>query len=97
MQPANTGLAVHIPFPTHGERPYEHALPRGIGLVVDETSGALKFLGDPWEVEDFYESVQKLIVQKYTALSHAAALRQLGYQVALQQEEAGQIQVTAMR
>jgi hypothetical protein len=45
---------------------------------------------------NFYAQIQKLIVQKYTALSHAAALRQMGYQIALQ-EEAGQIHVTAVR
>lgn len=96
-QPVNTGLAVHIPIPMHGERPGEYALPRGIGLVIDEQSGTLTFLGDPWGIDrNFYAQVQKLILQKYTALSHAAVLRHMGYQIALQ-EEAGQIHVTAMR
>jgi hypothetical protein len=93
-QQANTGLALHIP--QREARPYGQALPRGIGLVIDEQTGALRFLGDPWMVDkDFYAVVQKQVVQRYAALSHAAALRQMGYQIALQQAE-GQLQITGV-
>jgi hypothetical protein len=80
--PANTGLALHIPF--SASKPRGEALPRGIGLVVDET-GALTFRGDPWKVDEhFYEQIQKNIVQRYTALAHMAVLRQMNYQVSTQ-------------
>lgn len=93
-QPANTGLALHIP--ESAGRPRQQALPRGIGLVVDEQTGALTFFGDPWMVDkDFYALVQKQIIQKYTALSHAAVLRQMGYKIALQ-EAGDQIQITGV-
>jgi hypothetical protein len=93
-QQANTGLALHIP--PRSDKTYGQALPRGIGLVVDPQTGALKFRGDPWGVDQhFYAQVQKQMIQKYTALSHAAVLRQMGYQVALQ-EEANQIQITGV-
>ncbi len=82
-QPANTGLALHIPH--HSGRPEGEALPRGIGLVVDEQTGALTFRGDPWDVDErFYQQIQHAIVQKYTALAHMAVLKQMQYQVDVQ-------------
>lgn len=91
-QPANTGLALHIPV-QKGKSARE-ALPRGIGLVVDAETGALTFLGDPWDVdESFYKQIQHAIVQTYTALAHMAVLRQMNYQVSTEQEE-GQIAIT---
>ncbi len=91
---ANTGLALHIS--SSAQRPQGHALPRGIGLIVDETTGELKFLGDPWAVDrDFYQQVQKAIVQKYTALAHAAALRLMNYQISTQEVE-GRINITGV-
>ena len=85
-QPANTGLALHIPV--QADKPAGEALPRGIGLVVDEQTGALTFLGDPWGVDEhFYQQVQRKIVQTYTALAHIAVLRQMNYQVSTQQIE----------
>lgn len=94
-QQANTGLALHIPV--HPERPGGHALPRGIGLDVNAQTGELKFLGDPWMVDkNFYALVQMHILQKYTALAQAAALRQMGYQVSLQQHVSGQIHVAGV-
>ncbi len=94
-QPTNTGLALHIP--QSSERPRGHAIPRGIGLVIDEKTGALTFLGDPWMVDKpFYAQVQKQIIQRYTALSHAAALRLMGYQVSLQQAEDQKITLTGV-
>ena len=90
-QSANTGLALHIPV--QPGKPRGEALPRGIGLVVDET-GALKFFGDPWAVDErFYQQVQQVIVQKYTALAHMAVLKQMNYQVSTQQVE-DQITIT---
>lgn len=92
-QQTNTGLALHIPH--NGERPRGQAIPRGIGLIIDEKTGTLTFRGDPWLVDKaFYALVQKQIIQKYTALSHAAALRLMGYQVSLQQTEDQKITIT---
>ncbi len=94
-QQANTGLALHIPESI--ERPKDHALPRGVGLVVDVQTGALDLFGDPYEVdEQFYQRVQKQILQRYTALSKAAALKLMGYQVSLHQQETGRIQIAAV-
>lgn len=88
----NTGLALHIPV-QEGKSPGE-ALPRGIGLVVNTETGALTFLGDPWDVDpSFYEQVQRTIVQTYTALAHMAVLRQMNYEVRTEQTE-GQITIT---
>ena len=93
-QPTSTGIALHIPY--HPDRPRRHAVPRGIGLNIDTHTGALTFSGDPWGVDrDFYAQVQKQIIQKYTALSHAAVLRHMGYQIALQETE-GQIHITGV-
>ncbi|GCE15069.1 hypothetical protein [Tengunoibacter tsumagoiensis] len=81
---ANTGLAVHIPV--RAGKPEGEALPRGIGLIVDEQTGELKFLGDPWGVDEhFYQKVQHAIVQNYTVLAHMAVLQHMQYQVSTQQ------------
>lgn len=91
-RPANTGLALHIPV--QAGKSAEEALPRGVGLVVDTETGALKFLGDAWKVDpSFYEQVLRAIVQTYTALAHMAVLRHMNYQVSTEQEE-GQITIT---
>lgn len=93
-QSVNTGLALHIPI--QAGKPYGYAIPRGIGLVLDETTGDLKFLGDPWAVNTtFYQQVQKDIIQKYTALAHVAALRLMDYQVSTQEVE-GRITITGV-
>jgi hypothetical protein len=90
--PANTGIALHIQ--ERAGKPSGEALPRGLGMVVDEETGALKFLGDSWEVDEtFYQSIQKAIIQKYTALAHVASLRQMNYQVSTE-ELADRINVT---
>ena len=91
-QSANTGLALHIPV--QEGKSVREALPRGIGLVVDAETGALTFLGDSWGVnKNFYEQIQRVIVQTYTALAHMAVLRQMNYQVRTEQVE-GQITIT---
>src|SRR5258707_617259 len=90
----NTGLALHIPYSR--ERPQNEALPRGIGLIIDEQTGALTFVGDRWGVRGFYEQIQKAIVQNYTVLAHMAALEQMRYQVETQQVE-GTVQMTGVR
>jgi|SRR5581483_4611429 len=91
-RPANTGLALHIPI--QEGKSAEEALPRGIGLVVDAETGALKFLGDAWEVDpSYYEQVQRTIVQTYTALAHMAVLQQMNYQVRTEYLE-DQIRIT---
>jgi|SRR5579859_2014641 len=92
-QSANTGLALHIPQSVERLR---HALPRGIGLVIDCQTGALEFRGDPWYVDPhFYQQMQKGIVQKYTVLAHMAALRQMHYQVTSQEVE-GHVNITGV-
>lgn len=91
---ANTGICLHIPETAQRSLPL--ALPRGIGLVIDEQKGTLTFRGDPWDVdEQFYQQVQQQIVQKYTVLAHMAALRQMQYQVSTQEVE-GRIQITGV-
>lgn len=71
----NTGLALHIP-----RRPRRPALERGIGLSIDETTGVLTFIGDPYHVEEFYEAMQRHIIRNYTALAYMAAMRLEHYQ-----------------
>jgi hypothetical protein len=74
----NTGLALHIP--PQANTPRNHALERGIGLSLDETTGVLTFIGDPYRVEEFYAAVQRQIVQTYAALAYSAAMRLEQYQ-----------------
>lgn len=94
-RPTNTGLALHIPL--RPDKPAGEALPRGIGLVINEQSGALTFRGDSWEVDkNFYSRIQRAIVQKYTVLAHMAALRQMQYQVSTQEVEEGRVQITGV-
>jgi hypothetical protein len=77
---ANTGLALHLPETTEQRLP--QALPRGMGLVIDEQTGILGFRGDFWDVDQsFYQHLQRQIVQTYTVLAHLAALQQMNYQV----------------
>ena len=66
-QSSNLNLALMIP----------RALPRGIGLLVDTTTGDLLFKGDPWDHEACFQEVQQQIVQHYVVLAHAAALRRM--------------------
>ena len=90
---ANTGLALHIPMENHE---VGKAVPLGIGLVIEKKTGSLIFRGDSWDVDkDFYQHLQKLIVQKYTVLAHMAALKQMHYQVSVEEIE-GQINITGV-
>lgn len=73
-QRTNTHLALTIP----------DKLPRGIGLCIDEQTGALTFQGDPWKHRACFEEVQQAIVQNYVVLAHAAALRRMRAQVSTQ-------------
>jgi hypothetical protein len=83
--PAPTRLALHIPRSTKRSR--EEALPRGIGLSIQEPSGVLTFTGDPWAVEAFFERIQQQIVQQYTTLAAVAALKKMQCQIAVHQTE----------
>jgi hypothetical protein len=74
----NTGLALHIP--RQANTPIQHALVRGIGLSIDETTGVLTFVGDPYRVEEFSEAVQRQIVQTYAALAYSVSMRLENYQ-----------------
>jgi hypothetical protein len=74
----NTGLALHIP--RRAGRPGSQALERGMGLSIDERTGVLTFVGDPYRVEEFSQAMQRRIVQTYTALAYAAAMRLEQYQ-----------------
>lgn len=66
----NTGLALILP-----------QMFRGIGLKVDEHTGALSFIGDSWGVKPLYEQVQQEITQTYIALATMQALQEMGYSV----------------
>lgn len=74
----NTGLALHIPFLPG--RPSEQTLSRGIGLVIDEQTGALTFVGDPYRVEAFFQEIQASVLKRYVALAYMAAMQQGQYQ-----------------
>lgn len=76
--PTNTGLALHIPRQTN--KPRRQALVRGMGLSIDETTGVLTFVGDPYLVEEFYEAMQRHIVQTYAALAYSLSMRLENYQ-----------------
>ena len=81
----NTGLALHIP--RQPDAPADQALTRGIGLAIDEQKGVLKFVGDPYGVEDFYQQIQRHIVQTYVGLAWMAVMRQFQYQTTSQMVE----------
>lgn len=53
---------------------------RGVGVEIDQETGALTFVGDPWGVNDLFEQVQQEVVQVYVALASMQALQSLGYQ-----------------
>ncbi len=74
----NTGLALHIP--RRANLPSHQALERGMGLSIDEQTGVLTFIGDPYRVEDFYKAMQQQIVKNYAALAYMAAMRLEQYQ-----------------
>jgi hypothetical protein len=74
----NTGIALHIP--QQANTPRNHALERGIGLSIDETTGVLTFIGDPYRVEEFYAAMQRQIVQTYAALAYSVSMRLENYQ-----------------
>ena len=74
----NTGLALFLPRQANRSR--SQALERGLGLSIDETTGILTFIGDPYRVEELYEAMQRQIVQKYAALAYAASMRLEHYQ-----------------
>ncbi len=78
----NTGLALHIP--QQPGTPAAQALTRGIGLAIDEQTGVLKCIGDPYGVEDFYRQIQQQIIQKYIGLAWMAVMRQFQYQTSSQ-------------
>ncbi|GHO50856.1 hypothetical protein [Ktedonospora formicarum] len=66
----NTGLALHIP-----RQAGKQALDRGLGLSIDEKTGVLTCVGDPYRVEEFYEAIQRRIIRTYTTLAYMAAMR----------------------
>ena len=85
-QSTNTNLSLHVP----------RKLPRGIGLVIDEHTGALMFKGDPWDHEDFFAEVQQRIVQTYVVLAHCAVLRRMNAQVSTQTVDNHQVVITGV-
>jgi hypothetical protein len=85
-QRTNTNLALHVPG----------KLPRGIGLLINEHTGALSFQGDPWDHEEFFAEVQQRIVQNYVVLAHAAALRRMHAQVSTQILDNQQVVITGV-
>lgn len=73
----NTGLALFIP--SRRGRPTDQTLPCGIGMQIDEATGVLTFVGDPYGVEAFYKVIQGQIVQRYATLAYMAVMRQEQY------------------
>ncbi len=85
-QQTNTHLALHVPG----------TLPRGIGLRIDEQTGLLSFIGDPYAHEAFFAEVQQKIVQNYVVLAHGAALRRMNAQVSTQVLDNQQVIITGV-
>src|SRR5690349_15423743 len=54
-------------------------LPRGMAVVVEPTSGELKFVGDFWGCEALSQQLQAEIVQAYVILSVSQVLQSQGY------------------
>lgn len=76
--PVNTGLALHIP--RQPNRPASQTLERGLGMQIDEQTGVLTWIGDPYRVEQFYEQMQKAIIRHYVVLALQASLSLEHYQ-----------------
>ena len=70
---------------------YTDQMSRGIGLDIE--NGYLKFVGDPWEVEDLFQQVQDEIKQTYVSLALVEALNQMGCETALDENEHGHLVV----
>ena len=75
-QPLTTNLRLALTLPQD--------LPRGIGLAIDEQTGHLLFLGDPWDHRACFQEIQQALVQNYVVLAHGAALRRMKAQVSTQ-------------
>src|SRR6266498_5870347 len=54
----NAPLAVFTPELRHG-----------IGITVDEATGELTFVGDPWGVKVAFEQIQQELLQPYVSLA----------------------------
>ena len=86
VQRTNINLALRVPG----------KLPRGIGLLIDEGTGALSFIGDPYDYESFFAEMQQKIVQNYVVLAHGAALRRMNAQVSTQVLANQQVVITGV-
>jgi len=65
---------------------------RGIGIVVDATTGALTFVGDPYGVGRLFQQVSQEILQTYVSLATMKVLQEMGYTAqALEGEQVGQV------
>ena|SRR6266700_689299 len=74
-------LAIHTP-----------QLKRGIGILINETTGELTFIGDSWSVQTMYNQVQQEVVQAYVSLATMQALQAMGYTAqAIEGQQAGQV------
>lgn len=92
----NTGLALHIP--QQPNRPYSRTLERGLGMQVNEQTGVLTWIGDPYEVEEFYGQMQRTIVKNYAVLVAQASMNlELYQQITTTQLQPGALVVSGER
>ncbi len=73
-------LAIHLP-----------ELRRGMGITVDEATGALTFVGDSWGVQSAYQQIQQELLQTYVSLATMQALQSMGYSTQALDGEHGQV------
>lgn len=58
---------------------YVQGLSRGLGIRIDQETGAVSFIGDSWGVRDLYAKLQLQITQTYVARAVALAMQKLGW------------------
>ena len=63
------------------------SFPRGVGVKVDRTTGEVSFLADTYGgFERVASQIKERVVQNYTAMCVARALKELNYAVEVQEE-----------
>jgi hypothetical protein len=70
---------------------FTYEVHRGMGLVVEPTTGQLKFIGDFYGVQPHVDRLQAEIVQLYTTLAIKQSLEQLGFVTTAGEGEAGRV------
>lgn len=62
---------------------FVQGLPRGMAVVIDPSSGELKFVGDFWGAEELAQQLQSEITQAYVIMSVSQVLQAQGYLTAI--------------